>query len=137
MTKRERHITAYHEGDHALVTSALNNSSPVTKVTILQRGQASGYTMVVLIQARNYQSRNELLDRLAYAMGGYSVEESIFHDVTAGPSNDLQQATKIARTMVMQLGMTSSVGQIALSGDQDEVFVGMQQGQAPRFSAET
>ena len=77
------------------------------------------------------------LDRLAYAMGGYAVEESIFHDVTTGPSNDLQQATKIARTMVMQLGMTSSVGQIALSGDQDEVFVGMQQGQAPRFSAET
>src|SRR5699024_9044407 len=127
----------YHEGGHALVAAALNNSAPVTKVTILPRGQAGGYTMVVPTQDRNYQSRNELLDRLAYAMGGYAVEESIFHDVTTGPSNDLQQATKIARTMVMQLGMTSSVGQIALSGDQDEVFVGMQQGQAPRFSAET
>ncbi|MGO1199151.1 MAG: ATP-dependent zinc metalloprotease FtsH, partial [Dermabacteraceae bacterium] len=88
-------------------------------------------------QDRNYQSRNELLDRLAYAMGGYAVEESIFHDVTTGPSSDLQNATKIARTMVMQLGMSDRVGQIALSGDQDEVFVGMQQGQAPRFSAET
>jgi len=137
MTERERQMTAYHEGGHALVAAALNNSAPVTKVTILPRGQAGGYTMVVPTQDRNYQSRNELLDRLAYAMGGYAVEESIFHDVTTGPSNDLQQATKIARTMVMQLGMTSSVGQIALSGDQDEVFVGMQQGQAPRFSAET
>ena len=137
MTERERQMTAYHEGGHALVAAALNNSAPVTKVTILPRGQAGGYTMVVPTQDRNYQSRNELLDRLAYAMGGYAVEESIFHDVTTGPSSDLQNATKIARTMVMQLGMSGTVGQVALSGEQDEVFVGMQQGQAPRFSAET
>ena len=137
MTERERQMTAYHEGGHALVAAAMNNSAPVTKVTILPRGRAGGYTMVVPTQDRNYQSRNELLDRLAYAMGGYAVEESIFHDVTTGPSSDLQNATKIARTMVMQLGMSDSVGQVALSGDQDEVFVGMQQGQAPRFSAET
>ena len=137
MTERERQMTAYHEGGHALVAAAMNNSAPVTKVTILPRGRAGGYTMVVPTQDRNYQSRNELLDRLAYAMGGYAVEESIFHDVTTGPSSDLQNATKIARAMVMQLGMSDSVGQVALSGEQDEVFVGMQQGQAPRFSAET
>jgi cell division protease FtsH len=137
MTERERQMTAYHEGGHALVAAAMNNSAPVTKVTILPRGQAGGYTMVVPTQDRNYQSRNELLDRLAYAMGGYAVEESIFHDVTTGPSSDLQNATKIARTMVMQLGMSEAVGQVALSGDQDEVFVGMQQGQGPRFSGET
>ena len=137
MTERERQMTAYHEGGHALVAAAMNNSAPVTKVTILPRGRAGGYTMVVPTQDRNYQSRNELLDRLAYAMGGYAVEESIFHDVTTGPSSDLQNATKIARTMVMQLGMSGTVGQVALSGDQDEVFVGMQQGQAPRFGAET
>ncbi|WP_394215989.1 ATP-dependent zinc metalloprotease FtsH [Brachybacterium vulturis] len=137
MTERERQMTAYHEGGHALVAAAMNNSAPVTKVTILPRGRAGGYTMVVPTQDRNYQSRNELLDRLAYAMGGYAVEESIFHDVTTGPSSDLQNATKIARAMVMQLGMSGTVGQVALSGEQDEVFVGMQQGQAPRFSAET
>ena len=137
MTERERQMTAYHEGGHALVAAAMNNSAPVTKVTILPRGRAGGYTMVVPTQDRNYQSRNELLDRLAYALGGYAVEESIFHDVTTGPSSDLQNATKIARTMVMQLGMSGTVGQVALSGEQDEVFVGMQQGQAPRFSAET
>ncbi|ATG52355.1 cell division protein FtsH [Brachybacterium vulturis] len=137
MTERERQMTAYHEGGHALVAAAMNNSAPVTKVTILPRGRAGGYTMVVPTQDRNYQSRNELLDRLAYAMGGYAVEESIFHDVTTGPSSDLQNATKIARAMVMQLGMSVTVGQVALSGEQDEVFVGMQQGQPPRFSAET
>ena len=136
MSERERQMTAYHEGGHALVAAAMNNSAPVTKVTILPRGRAGGYTMVVPTQDRNYQSRNELLDRLAYALGGYAVEESIFHDVTTGPSSDLQNATKIARTMVMQLGMSQAVGQVALEGDQ-EVFVGMQQGQAPRFSGET
>ncbi|MCT1558256.1 ATP-dependent zinc metalloprotease FtsH [Helcobacillus massiliensis] len=137
MTERERQMTAYHEGGHALVAAALNNSAPVTKVTILPRGRAGGYTMVVPTQDRNYQSRNELLDRLAYAMGGYAVEEGIFHDVTTGPSSDLQNATKIARTMVTQLGMSDVVGQVALASDQDEVFVGMQQGQGPRYSPET
>jgi cell division protease FtsH len=137
MTERDRQMTAYHEGGHALVAAALNNSAPVSKVTILPRGQAGGYTMVVPTQDRNYQSRNELLDRLAYAMGGYAVEEGIFHDVTTGPSSDLDNATKIARAMVMQLGMSDVVGQVSLSGQQDEVFVGMQQGQGPRYSSET
>ncbi|HIY24412.1 MAG TPA: ATP-dependent metallopeptidase FtsH/Yme1/Tma family protein, partial [Candidatus Brachybacterium merdigallinarum] len=137
MTERERQMTAYHEGGHALVAAAMNNSAPVTKVTILPRGRAGGYTMVVPTQDRNYQSRNELLDRLAYAMGGYAVEESIFHDVTTGPSSDLQNATKIARTMVTQLGMSAKVGQVALAGGQDEVFVGMQQSQGPSYSSET
>ncbi|MDO5644136.1 MAG: ATP-dependent zinc metalloprotease FtsH [Dermabacter sp.] len=137
MSERERQMTAYHEGGHALVAAALNNSAPVTKVTILPRGRAGGYTMVVPTADRNYQSRNELLDRLAYAMGGYAVEEGIFHDVTTGPSSDLQNATSIARTMVTKLGMSDVLGQVALAGDQDEVFVGMQQGQGPRYSAET
>jgi cell division protease FtsH len=137
MTARERQMTAYHEGGHALVAAALNDSAPVNKVTILPRGRAGGYTMVVPTQDRNYQSRNELLDRLSYAMGGYAVEEGIFHDVTTGPSSDIENATKIARAMVMQLGMSSVVGQVSLNGDQDEVFVGMQQGQGPRYSAQT
>lgn len=138
MTERERLMTAYHEGGHAIVAAAMNHSAPVTKVTILPRGRAGGYTMVVPTQDRNYQSRNELLDRLAYAMGGYAVEEGIFHDVTTGPASDLQNATKIAKTMVTQLGMSASVGQVALSGSNDEVFVGMQQGGgSPAYSAET
>lgn len=137
MTGRERQMTAYHEGGHALVAAALNNSAPVTKVTILPRGRAGGYTMVVPTADRNYQSRNELLDRLAYAMGGYAVEEGIFHDVTTGPSSDLKNATSIARAMVTELGMSGVVGQVALSKGQDEVFVGMQQGQGPGYSEDT
>ena len=137
MSERERQMTAYHEGGHALVAAALNNSAPVTKVTILPRGRAGGYTMVVPTADRNYQSRNELLDRLAYAMGGYAVEEGIFHDVTTGPSSDLKNATDIARAMVTELGMSGVVGQVALSKGQDEVFVGMQQGQGPGYSEDT
>ncbi len=137
MTDRERQMTAYHEGGHAIVAAALRNSAPVQKVTILPRGQAGGYTMVVPTQDRNYQSRNELLDRLAYAMGGYAVEEGIFHDVTTGPGSDLQNATKIARTMVTQLGMSDRVGQVFYGSGQDEVFVGMQTGQDQQFSDET
>ncbi|ANP27412.1 ATP-dependent zinc metalloprotease FtsH [Dermabacter vaginalis] len=137
MSERERQMTAYHEGGHALVAAALNNSAPVTKVTILPRGRAGGYTMVVPTADRNYQSRNELLDRLAYAMGGYAVEEGIFHDVTTGPSSDLKNATGIARAMVTELGMSGVVGQVALSKGQDEVFVGMQQGQGPGYSEDT
>ena len=137
MTERERQMTAYHEGGHALVAAALNNSAPVTKVTILPRGRAGGYTMVVPTADRNYQSRNELLDRLAYAMGGYAVEEGIFHDVTTGPSSDLKNATSIARAMVTELGMSATVGQVALGKGQDEVFVGMQQGQGPGYSEDT
>ncbi|MFC0674087.1 ATP-dependent zinc metalloprotease FtsH [Brachybacterium hainanense] len=137
MSDRERQMTAYHEGGHALVAAALNNSAPVTKVTILPRGRAGGYTMVVPTADRNYQSRNELLDRLAYAMGGYAVEEGIFHDVTTGPGSDLQNATKIARTMVTQLGMSAVLGQVTYGEGQDEVFVGMQSGQGPQYSDET
>jgi cell division protease FtsH len=137
MSDRERQMTAYHEGGHALVAAALNYSAPVNKVTILPRGQAGGYTMVVPTQDRNYQSRNELLDRLSYALGGYAVEEGIFHDVTTGPSSDLQNATKIARTMVTQLGMSARVGQVFYGSGQDEVFVGMQQGGDVQVSDET
>ncbi|SLM92022.1 ATP-dependent zinc metalloprotease FtsH [Brachybacterium nesterenkovii] len=137
MTERERQMTAYHEGGHAVVAAALRNSAPVQKVTILPRGQAGGYTMVVPTQDRNYQSRNELLDRLAYAMGGYAVEEGIFHDVTTGPGSDLQNATKIARTMVTQLGMSDRVGQVFYGSGQDEVFVGMQTGQDQQVSDKT
>jgi cell division protease FtsH len=137
MSPRERQMTAYHEGGHAIVAAALPHSAPVTKVTILPRGRAGGYTMVVPTEDRNYQSRNELLDRLAHAMGGYAVEEGIFHDLTTGPSSDLQQATKIARTMVTQLGMSDRVGQVSFGSSQDEVFVGMQQGQTPAYSPET
>lgn len=98
MALEELRNTAYHEGGHALVAAALNNTDPVTKVTILPRGRALGYTAVMPTSERYSQSRNQLLDQMAYAMGGRTAEEIVFHDPTTGASNDIEKATSIART---------------------------------------
>ncbi len=98
MALNELRNTAYHEGGHALVAAALHNTDPVTKVTILPRGRALGYTAVMPATDRYSQSRNELLDQMAYAMGGRTAEEVVFHDPTTGASNDIEKATNIART---------------------------------------
>ena len=104
MALEELRNTAYHEGGHALVAAALNNTDPVTKVTILPRGRALGYTAVMPTSDRYSQSRNQLLDQMAYAMGGRTAEEIVFHDPTTGASNDIEKATNIARTMVIEYG---------------------------------
>ena len=86
MSAKERKITAYHEGGHALVAAALNHTDPVTKVTILPRGRALGYTMVMPTDDKYSTTRNEILDQLAYALGGRVAEEIVFHDPTTGAS---------------------------------------------------
>ena len=96
MALEELRNTAYHEGGHALVAAALNNTDPVTKVTILPRGRALGYTAVMPTSDRYSQSRNQLLDQMAYAMGGRTAEEIVFHDPTTGASNDIEKATNLS-----------------------------------------
>ena len=100
MNDKEKKITAYHEGGHALVAATLRYTDPVTKVTILPRGRALGYTMVMPSEDKYSTTRNELLDQLAYAMGGRVAEEIVFHDPTTGASNDIEKATATARKMV-------------------------------------
>ena len=97
MNDREKAITAYHEGGHALVAHALPNTDPVHKVTILPRGRALGYTMVLPDEDKYSTTRNEMLDTLAYALGGRAAEEMVFHDPTSGASNDIEKATAVAR----------------------------------------
>ena len=127
MALEELRNTAYHEGGHALVAAALHNTDPVTKVTILPRGRALGYTAVMPTTDRYSQSRNELLDQMAYAMGGRTAEEVVFHDPTTGASNDIEKATKIARTMVVEYGFSSKLGAIkwADTDDQSADFDGL------------
>ena len=122
MNDKERLITAYHEGGHALAAAAMNHSDPVTKVTILPRGRALGYTMVVPVNDRYSVTRNELLDQMTYAMGGRVAEEIVFHDPTTGASNDIEKATSIARKMVTEYGMTDAIGSVRLNSNQNEVF---------------
>ena len=128
MALEELRNTAYHEGGHALVAAALNNTDPVTKVTILPRGRALGYTAVMPTSDRYSQSRNQLLDQMAYAMGGRTAEEIVFHDPTTGASNDIEKATSIARTMVIEYGFSDKLGAIkwGSDGDQTTVMDGLQ-----------
>ena len=134
MKDKEKLITAYHEGGHALAAAAMNNSDPVTKVTILPRGKALGYTMVLPLEDKYSVTRNELQDQLTYAMGGRVAEEIVFHDPTTGASNDIEKATGIARKMVTEYGMTTEVGPVKLGSSSGEVFMGRDMGHGRDFS---
>ncbi|TDW29921.1 ATP-dependent zinc metalloprotease FtsH [Cryobacterium psychrophilum] len=134
MRDQEKLITAYHEGGHALVATAMRNTDPVTKITILPRGRALGYTMVMPLEDRYSVTRNELLDQLAYAMGGRVAEELIFHDPTTGASNDIEKATATARKMVTEFGMSASVGPLKLGQGSGEVFLGRDMGHQRDYS---
>ena len=134
MKDKERLITAYHEGGHALAAAAMRQTDPVTKVTILPRGRALGYTMVVPIDDKYSITRNELLDKLAYAMGGRVAEEIVFQDPTTGASNDIEKATSIARRMVTEFGMTTGVGAVKLGSGSGEVFLGRDVGHQRDYS---
>ena len=136
MNDHERLITAYHEGGHALVAAALPNTDPVHKITILPRGRALGYTMVLPESDKYSTTRSEMLDQLAYMLGGRAAEEMIFHDPTTGASNDIEKATAVARKMVTQYGMTERLGAIRYGQETGEVFMGRDMGQSRDYSEE-
>lgn len=134
MSDKEKLLTAYHEGGHALTAAAMRHSDPVTKVTILPRGRALGYTMVLPVSEKYSVTRNELLDQLAYAMGGRVAEEIVFRDPTTGASNDIEKVTSIARKMVTEYGMSSDVGAVKLGESSSEVFLGREMGNRRDYS---
>ena len=134
MSEQEQLVTAYHEGGHAVVAASLNHTDPVTKVTILPRGRALGYTMVLPLQDRYSVTREELLDQLTYALGGRVAEELVFHDPTTGASNDIEKLTATARKMVTEYGMSSQVGMVKLGQSSGEVFLGRDMGHQRDYS---
>ncbi|MDR5698488.1 ATP-dependent zinc metalloprotease FtsH [Agromyces aerolatus] len=134
MKDKEKLITAYHEGGHALAAAAMNYTDPVTKITILPRGRALGYTMVLPLEDKYSVTRNELLDQLTYAMGGRVAEEIVFHDPSTGASNDIEKATATARKMVTEFGMSANVGAVKLGQSQGEVFLGRDMGHQRDYS---
>ncbi|AEN10727.1 MULTISPECIES: ATP-dependent zinc metalloprotease FtsH [unclassified Streptomyces] len=136
MSEKEKKITAYHEGGHALVAAASPQSDPVHKITILSRGRALGYTMVLPEEDKYSTTRNEMLDQLAYMLGGRAAEELVFHDPTTGAANDIEKATATARAMVTQYGMTERLGAIKFGGDNTEPFVGREMGHQRDYSEE-
>ena len=134
MSEEERRVTAYHEAGHALVAHALPHTDSVHKITIMPRGRALGYTMVLPDEDKYSTTRNQLLDQLSYALGGRAAEELIFHDPSTGASNDIEKATALARAMVTQYGMTEAIGAIKLGTDAAEPFMGRDYGHTRDFS---
>jgi len=115
LSKKEKEITAYHEGGHALVASVLPYADPVHKVSIVARGSAGGYTLKLPLEDRKLQSKKEFIDDIAMSLGGYVAEKMIFGDITTGPSSDLQVASNLARAMVTRWGMSDLLGPVAFA----------------------
>jgi cell division protease FtsH len=134
MSEEERRVTAYHEAGHALVARALPHTDPVHKITIMPRGRALGYTMILPDDDKYSTTRNQLLDQLAYSLGGRAAEELIFHDPSTGASNDIEKATALARAMVTQYGMTEAIGAIKLGSDSSAPFMGRDYGHTRDYS---
>ncbi|MBM3944374.1 MAG: ATP-dependent zinc metalloprotease FtsH [SAR202 cluster bacterium] len=124
ISPKEKEITAYHEGGHALVGHMLPNADPVFKVTIVSRGSMGGYTRYLPDEERHLWTENQFKDQLAAALGGRAAEEVVFGEITTGASNDLEQATNIARTMITRYGMSDKLGPRTFGKREELVFLG-------------
>ena len=124
MNEKEKEITAYHEAGHALVAHILPESDPVHKITIIPRGRAGGYTLKLPEEDKNYHSQGMMLADIAVSFGGYIAEKMIVGDVSTGPSNDLEKATKMAQRIVMRYGMSEELGTRTFGETSEMVFLG-------------
>jgi len=134
MSDKEKRVTAYHEGGHALTAWAMPNLDPVHKVTILPRGRSLGHTLVLPLEDRYTQTRSEILDQLVYALGGRAAEELVFHEPTTGASNDIEKATALAKAMVTEYGMSSKLGAVKYGTGDAEPFMGRDYGHQRDYS---
>jgi cell division protease FtsH len=136
ISEKEKKITAYHEGGHALAAWAMPGLEPVYKVTILPRGRTGGHALVVPEDDKSLMTRSEMIARLVMAMGGRAAEELVFAEPTTGASSDIAQATKIARAMVTEYGMSAKLGAVKYGHGDDEPFLGRTYGSGPEYSIE-
>ncbi len=134
MSEREKRVIAYHEGGHALVAYVLPNTDPVHKISVISRGRALGYTLTLPEQDKFLMTREELTDELAMLLGGRVAEELIVGDITTGAANDIERATKVARQMVTEYGMSDTIGPLTLGQKQHEVFLGRDFQSQPDYS---
>jgi cell division protease FtsH len=136
ISDKEKKITAYHEGGHALAAWAMPDLEPVYKLTILPRGRTGGHALVVPEDDKELMTRSEMIARLVFALGGRAAEELVFHEPTTGASADIDQATKIAKAMVTEYGMSARLGAVKYGQDQGDPFLGRSMGHQPDYSLE-
>ena len=137
MSDKEKRLTAYHEGGHTLVGMLLPNADPVHKVTIIPRGRDGGYTLMLPKEDRSYATRGELLDKLKTLLAGRVAEEVVLKEISTGAQNDIQRATQMARSMIMEYGMSKHLGPIAFGDSSDhQVFLGRDLNNQRNYSEE-
>ena len=136
ISEHEKRIIAYHESGHALVGHVLPNTDPIHKISIISRGRALGYTLALPVEDKFLSSRGEMLDDIAMMLGGRVAEAIAMGDITTGASNDIERATKLARQMVTQFGMSDKLGPMTLGEGQHEVFLGRDFSATPNYSQE-
>ncbi|GFP77945.1 ATP-dependent zinc metalloprotease FtsH [Clostridium fungisolvens] len=136
ISEHDRKLTAYHEAGHAVVAKLLPNADPVHQISIIPRGMAGGYTMHLPAEDRSYTSKSRLKDEMVGLLGGRVAEKLIMGDISTGAKNDIDRASNIARSMVMEYGMSDEVGPISFGTDHNEVFLGRDIGRSRNFSEE-
>ncbi len=136
ISEKERKLTAYHEAGHAVVATLTPNVDPVHQVTIIPRGRAGGFTMILPKEDKYYTTKGEMESHIVHLLGGRVAEKLVLDDISTGASNDLQRVTSIARAMVTQYGMSEKIGPLALGGGEEEVFLGRDIGSKKDYSEE-
>lgn len=137
LSKKEKGITAYHEAGHALVAASLKHVDPVRKISIISRGRAGGYTLKLPSEDKHMKSRAEFIDELAVLLGGYTAEKMVFGDITTGPSNDLEKASEIARSIVKDFGMSEKLGAVTFGEKEHLPFFGRDTESTKNYSETT
>jgi cell division protease FtsH len=136
MTERERRLVAYNEAGHAVVAHLLPSVDPVHEVSIIPRGRAGGYTMILPKEDRFFMGKSELMDQVTHLLGGRVSEELVLNEISTGAQNDLERATQIARRMVMEFGMSERIGPMTLGHKHEEVFLGRDLARGRNYSEE-
>jgi len=134
ITSKEKEITAYHEAGHALVAASLKDADPVHKVSIISRGRAGGYTLKLPLEENHLRSRTQFLTDIAVALGGYTAEQLMFGEMSTGASSDLREATKVARALVTQYGMSDVLGPQTFGESHELIFLGKEIGNERNYS---
>ncbi|MDD3374938.1 MAG: ATP-dependent zinc metalloprotease FtsH [Candidatus Omnitrophica bacterium] len=137
VSKKEKEITAYHEAGHALLSLLVNGADPFTKVSIIPRGMAGGYTITPPMEDKHNWGKKELIAKIIVALGGRAAEEIFLDDITTGAQNDLMQATSISRAMICEYGMSETIGTLTLGNHHGQVFLGRDMMEQKNYSEDT